>query len=33
MVGLFLLFCVGGCEEPEDQMETEVENRWELISL
>ncbi|MDT9025874.1 DUF4362 domain-containing protein [Rossellomorea yichunensis] len=24
MAGLFLLFCVGGCEEPEDQMETEV---------
>ncbi|MGD6957449.1 hypothetical protein ACQCWA_04775 [Rossellomorea aquimaris] len=24
MAGLFLLFFVGSCEEPEDQMETEV---------
>ncbi|MGE6753474.1 DUF4362 domain-containing protein [Rossellomorea sp. NPDC071047] len=24
MAGLFLLFCVGGCEEPGDQVETEA---------
>ncbi|MFI8576087.1 hypothetical protein ACIGEL_10255 [Rossellomorea aquimaris] len=24
MAGLFLLFCVGGCEEPGDQAETQV---------
>ncbi|WRP08772.1 DUF4362 domain-containing protein [Rossellomorea aquimaris] len=24
MAGLFLLFCVGGCEEPGDQVETKV---------